>query len=137
MAATSKSTLTMTVSNVQDVGRVVDTAGANGLIRVHWVNYDVRSPKWREKALREALADARRKAEAMAAGGGRPLGRVVSVREKTEWQTSPEDEYYSARPSTWGFWDARLSSLPEAMPRTRALPGQRALTVQVEAVYQL
>ena len=124
-------TLTITVRNVQHVGRVVDTAVANGLNRLEGVSYDVLSPRWRQKALREALANAREKAEAMAAGIGRPLGRVVSVSEQAEWQSSPAEEYYVPQVA------AARAMEGEYVPRTRSLPGQRALTVQVEVAYQL
>jgi len=130
--------LTITVRNVQHVGRVVDSAVANGLNRLEGVSYDVRGPEWRRKALAEALAEARAKAEAMAAGTGQHLGRVVSVREAMVSQASPADEYYDRRFRSLGYLDAS-GKLPEeeAMPRTRSLPGQRAMIVQVEVVYEL
>jgi uncharacterized protein YggE len=128
--------LTITVRNVQHVGRVVDSAVANGLNRLEGVSYDVRSAEWRRKALHEALGKAREKAEAMAAGTGQRLGPVVSVREAMVSQASPADEYYDR--SYGGFMDAYAKSSGEAeMPRTRSLPGQRAMMVEVEVVYEL
>lgn len=134
---TISSTLTITARNVQHVGDIIDTAIAGGLNRMEGVSYDVRSPEWRKKALREALDKARQKADAMAASVGRPLGRVISVREGYESQASPADEYDSNNAfrqlRTLGY----LSERRESMPMTRSLPGQRALTVSVEVVYEI
>jgi uncharacterized protein YggE len=126
------SMVTVTVHNVQHVGRVVDTAVAHGLPRLTGVQYDVRSPKWRDKGMREALANARERAEAMAKGVSRPLGRVVSVRERAEWQRAPGDYAYG-----WAEGSSISTDRAWAMPRTRSLPGQRALKTEVEVVYEL
>lgn len=126
------STVTITVHDVQHVGRVVDTAVASGLTRLQGVTYDVRSPKWREKGLRQALHNARKRAEDMAKGMGQPLGRVVSVRERAEWQTAPGE----ARRWHSGFVRG-AASFDEMVPTTRSLPGQHALVTLVEVVYEL
>jgi len=126
------STLTITVRNVQHVGRIVDTAVASGLNRLKGVSYDVRSSKWKQKGMREALQNARKRAEDMAKGVGRPLGRVVSVRERAERQTSPGGY------GRWRWGDAVAEAFPpREEPITRALPGQQALHTQVQVVYEL
>jgi uncharacterized protein YggE len=124
--------LTVTVRDVQQVGRVVDSAVSSGLNRLDGVSYQVRDPKWREKALGEALDNARAKAEAMARRTGAHLGRVASIQERGERQTSPAEEQYASQE-----WAAASRDKYEAPRAPRALPGQRALTVQVEVVYEL
>jgi len=66
--------LTVTVRDVQAVGRVIDVAVASGLNRLQGVRYDVRTPAWRQKALREALVNAHEKAQAMATDVGPTAG---------------------------------------------------------------
>lgn len=127
--------LTVTVRNVQHVGRVVDAAVASGLNRLRGVSYEVHGDRWREKALREALDQAREKAQLIAARTGRRLGRVLSVQEIEEWQASPMEDYYAGGYARYRFEGEYYAR--EAMPKTRALPGTRAMTVQVEAVYAL
>jgi uncharacterized protein YggE len=127
---TVSNTVTITVRNVQHVGHIIDTAIAAGLNRLQGVSYYIRSPEWKKKATREALANARERAEAMAKGAGRRLGRVVSVREGAEWQAAPQEGLY------YGHAAYPYSGM-EAPPATRALPGQRAMTLQVEVVYEL
>ncbi len=129
---TVSSTLTITVRDVSRVGRVIDLAIATGLNRLQGVSYDVRSPEWRKKAFGEALADARDKAQRIAAGLGRPLGQVLSAQENGERQASPEEEY--SPPLSTLFYAGE--AMP-ATPRTRALPGRRALMVRVDVAYEL
>jgi uncharacterized protein YggE len=126
------STVTITVHNVQHVGRVVDTCVATGLTRLGHVTYDVRSPKWKEKGLREALDNAHKRADDVAKQLGRPLGRVLSVRERTEWETEPAQRRRGYVTSIHG-----AASFDEWMPTTRSLPGQHALTTVAEVVYEL
>jgi hypothetical protein len=128
------STLTITVRQVRQVGRVVDTALANGLNRMQGVSYEVRDPQWKDKALQAARADARRKAEALVPAADKSRLRLLSLAEAGAWQTSPDEQFYS------GYAASRakraLAESWEGMPRTRSLPGQRALTVTVKAVYR-
>jgi len=135
---TVTNTITVTVRDVQRVGRIIDTAVASGLNRLQGVQYDVRSRAWEEKALRQAIDDARDKAGKIASAAGRPLGRVVSLRQEAQWEASPEEEYYATTLSGTLSWrQTPLAGASQAMPATRALPGQRSLTLQVEVVYQL
>jgi uncharacterized protein len=129
--ATVSSTLTVTVRKVQLVGRVVDTALANGLNRMQGVSYEIRDPRWKDKALQEALADARRKAEALVPASEKSRLSLLSLAEKETWQTAPDEEY-----SGYPGGLAAKSYMADSLPRTRSLPGQRAMTVTLEAVYR-
>jgi uncharacterized protein YggE len=127
--------LTVTIRDVSRTALIIDTAIGQGLNRLQGVSYQVRDPKWRNKALAEALDDARSKAEAIAAKTGRRLGRVLTVREVEERQLSPGDEQYGGTGA--GQLAFRVEEAEAGRPATRALPGQRALLVEVEVVYSL
>jgi hypothetical protein len=76
--------LTVTVTDLSRVGAVVDAAiaaGATNVFDVSFTAQDVSSVK--AEALRRAVADARAKAEAIAAALGVKLGRVLSAADDT------------------------------------------------------
>ncbi len=65
------------------VGVVLDSAGAGGATSIGGIRFDVRNHDVLEReALRQAVADARARADAAAAGAGRTIDRVVRIQEE-------------------------------------------------------
>lgn len=75
----------MVVVNVRDltkVGKLVDEASKAGANRINNIRFDVENKENSEaQALEKAVANARKKAEAIAKASGRQLGIVISVTE--------------------------------------------------------
>lgn len=78
---TASNSMKITVRDFEDVGKVIDAVVENGGL-INSINYELSMNKMNEykaQILAEAAKDARAKAEAIAAGLGRSLGRIVSV----------------------------------------------------------
>jgi uncharacterized protein len=132
---TVSSNLTITVRKVELVGQMVDTAVANGLTSMQGVRYEIRDPKWKDKVLQEALVDARRKAEVLVPAAEKSRLRLIRLTEQALRQAAPDEPVY---PSASGLVSRKIIPLEygEGLPRTRSLPGQRVITVTLEAVYR-
>jgi uncharacterized protein YggE len=116
----------VTVRDLETVGRVLDAglqAGATGLDGVTFALADPRGPE--TEARRAAVADARGRAETIAAAAGGTLGALRSVAEGVEAGPSP-------RPM------ARLAAFEAAdSTATPVLPGVVEVTVSVAAEWEL
>jgi uncharacterized protein YggE len=70
------------LDEVDRVGVVIDAAAGGGATSIGGIRFDVRNRESVEReALRLAVADARARADAMAAGAGRVIDRVVRIEE--------------------------------------------------------
>jgi uncharacterized protein YggE len=79
---TAENQLTATVHNLDRVGAIIDRGVAAGANLASGITFRVSNTSESiDRALEEAVADARRKAEALAAAGGTSLGSVVSISE--------------------------------------------------------
>ena len=81
----------VTLRDIRKVGAVLDALSAAGATEIDgptWARSDRKALEAR--ALREAVADARAKAEVLAAAGGVRLGRVTAI---TESRRPPETDY--------------------------------------------
>jgi uncharacterized protein YggE len=77
-------TVTVTLRDISKLGSLLQTALASGANSVQGVNYTVDNPEAALSGARsDAMADARRQAEQLAAGSGLTLGDVISVSEST------------------------------------------------------
>ena len=75
-------TINVTVRNLDLVGQVVDTALRAGANQVNSVAFQsTKSGEACDEALRQAIAEARRKAELAAAAGGVKLGKLANITE--------------------------------------------------------
>jgi uncharacterized protein YggE len=114
--------LTVTLESVGKVGPVLDAAvgaGANNSWGVDFGLKDASAP--RSRALTAAIADARKKADAMAAALG---VSVTGVGSASEASYSPPIQYAGV---------ARASSAPS--PATQVQPGQLTISADVSVVY--
>ncbi len=77
-------TVTVTLRDTAKLGSLLQTALASGANSVQGVNYTVDNPDAALSGARaDAMADARRQAEQLAAGAGLTLGDILSVSEST------------------------------------------------------
>ncbi len=77
-------TVTVTLRDTTKLGTLLQTALASGANSVQGVNYTVDNPDAALSGARaDAMADARRQAEQLAAGAGLTLGDILSVSEST------------------------------------------------------
>jgi uncharacterized protein YggE len=92
---TAENQVTATVDDLDRVGQIIDRGVAAGANLASGITFRVsESNEAVDRALQEAVADARRKAEALAAAGDAGLGAVVSI---TETSSSVEPPVVYAR----------------------------------------
>jgi len=71
------------VDTIERVGDILEIAGASGATSLGGVRFDLKDrSKLEREALRLAVADARAKADAVAAGAGRSIDRIVRIEEQ-------------------------------------------------------
>jgi uncharacterized protein len=105
-------TIELRIDQIDQVGRLLDAAVQSGATTVSDIRFDLKDREATERqALRLAVADARGRAEAVAAGAGRSLGPIVRIDEQGQGFPMP-------RPV--GMMAARA----EAMPDTPITPGE-------------
>lgn len=81
-AFVARNSIEVRLDDVDRVGAVVDAAGTGGATSIGGVRFDVKDRAALERdALRQAVADARARADAAAAGAGRTIDRVVRIEE--------------------------------------------------------
>lgn len=79
---TATNVVRVTSPNVDKAGEIIDAAGAKGANTVRGIQFGVRDERaFRAKALGEAVRNAKANAEAMAAGLGMKLSRVIRIEE--------------------------------------------------------
>lgn len=105
---------------VGDVGRLLDALVGAGANRVLGLRFTVSDPKIPgEAAMREAVADARRRAAIYAGAAGVALGKVLRIRELGGFQPQP-----------------RLRALAEASS-VPVRPGVQSITASVSVTFAL
>ena len=78
----ARNTVEVRLDNIDRVGAVIDAAGTGGATSIGGIRFDVRNREALERdALRQAVADARARADAAASGAGRTIDRVVRIEE--------------------------------------------------------
>ncbi len=79
----ARNTVEVRLDDIDRVGTVIDAAGSGGATTISGIRFDLRDRAAVERdALRQAVADARGRAEAVAAGAGTTLDRVIRVEEE-------------------------------------------------------
>ena len=117
--------LDVKVREIAVLGEVLDAVVENGANRVNGVSFDVADPQAAtDDARRDAVADARARAELYADAAGVGLGDLVSISESTVY--APPMPMYDAR----GGEAAQAASVPIA-------PGQLSLTTTVTVTYSI
>jgi uncharacterized protein YggE len=78
----ARNTIEVRVDDVARLGELLELSVGQGATTVHGLRFDLKDRARLERdALRQAVADARGKAEAAAAGAGRTIDRVIKVEE--------------------------------------------------------
>jgi uncharacterized protein YggE len=78
----ARNTVEVRLDDIDRVGSVIDAAAAGGATTITGIRFDVRDRAGLERtALRQAVADARARADAVAAGAGATIDRVIRVEE--------------------------------------------------------
>jgi uncharacterized protein len=78
----ARNTVEVRLDSIDRVGAVIDAAGTGGATSIGGIRFDVRNREALERdALRQAVADARAKADAAASGAGRTIDRVIKIEE--------------------------------------------------------
>ncbi len=111
-------------------GEVID-AGVDKGAKVSYINFELsiaEQNKYKAQALELATQDAKTKAEAIASGLGKKLGKVVSV-SSSDWGYSPWSLYRA---------DVMTESAEEAKSAvTDIQPGEQSVTASVSVVYKI
>ena len=80
----ARNTIEVRVDNVDRIGEYLEIAVGSGATSLGGIRFDLKDrAKLEREALRLAVADARTKAEAAAAGAGRAIDRIVKIEELT------------------------------------------------------
>ena len=119
-------TLKITTADMTKVGKIVDIAVANGANQINNIDFSLTPDKeqlYKQQALAEATANAKSKAETIAASLGTTLGNIVSVSEA---------QYYYT-PYRYAMGDVAMSSAPEKA--ASVTPQQVSVTGQISLVY--
>ncbi len=117
-------------SNLDKTGDVID-AGVDTGAMVSYINFELSQSKQNEykaQALQQATSDARIKAESIATGLGKKLGKLVSV-------TDSGFDYYP-----WPIYrnDAMVMGSAEAKSAVTSIqPGQQTIDARVNVVYKI
>lgn len=127
--AVNQMKLQFPTSDTRLIGDAID-AGINAGANINYINFELSITKQNEyktEALRNATEDARVKAEAMASGFGKSLGRIKTV-------SSSDFNYYP-----WRMYDAITPmNAPEAKAEVTSIqPSDETITAQVSVVYVL
>lgn len=78
----ARNSIEVRVDNVDRIGEYLEIAVGSGATSLGGIRFDLKDrAKLEREALRLAVADARTKAEAAAAGGGRAIDRIVKIEE--------------------------------------------------------
>jgi len=86
----ARNTVEVRVDAVERLGELLEIAGGSGATSLGGVRFDVKDRARLERdAIRQAVVDARAKAEAVAAGAGRALDRIVRIEERGVGMSPP------------------------------------------------
>jgi uncharacterized protein len=78
----ARNTVEVRLDDMDRVGAVIDAAGTGGATSIGGIRFDVRNRQALERdALRQAVADARARADAAASGAGRNIEAVIRIEE--------------------------------------------------------
>jgi uncharacterized protein YggE len=96
----ARNTVEVRVDDVSHAGEVLDAAVGSGATSVSGVRFDLKDRSGAEReALKKAVADARGRADAAAAGAGMRVDHVVRIEEQRVMMPEPRPMYGMARQS--------------------------------------
>ncbi len=129
--ATHSIRVELSTNDSSRIGKVID-AGVGAGAGVSYINFELSQEKQNEykaQALKSATEDARIKAQAIAEGLGKRLGRLVSVTD-TSFSYYPWPIYAAREGATLDAGEAKEAT-------TNIQPGEQEVTASVTAIYKL
>lgn len=119
----------LSTARTDKIGEVID-AGVDSGATINYINFELSQSKQNEykaQALKQATEDAKTKAEAIALGAEKKLGKLVSI--------SSNEFYYQP----WRLYDAVAGASAESAKQavTNIQPGTQDVTASVSAVYKI
>ena len=88
----ARNTIEVRVDSVERAGEYLEIAAGSGATALGGIRFDLKDrAKLEREALRLAVADARGKADAAAAGAGRAIDRIIRIEESTAFRPVPVD----------------------------------------------
>jgi uncharacterized protein YggE len=119
--------VSVTIRDIDAVGATVDAATDAGATNVNGISFRVEDPTEAQMAARSsAVADARAKADQLAADAGVEIIGIVSISESGGQQPQP---LYMAR--------AEMAVMSDAAAETPVMPGEVELSVNVFVQYEI
>jgi uncharacterized protein YggE len=128
-SATHSLKVQISTDKMEMIGDAID-AGVDAGAGISYINFELSMEKqnqYKAEALEAATLDAKTKAEAIASGLGKSLGRIVSV-STSDFGYSPWNIYYGAEMASAA--DAKLAT-------TSIQPGQQTVTARVSVLYRI
>ncbi len=126
--ATHTMRIEMSNDKIDKIGKVIDAGVDNGA-SLNYINFELSTEKQNEykaQALKSATEDARIKAESIASGLGKKVGKVVSV-------STSEFNYYP-----WRAYDAAGASIEDAKSAaTNIQPSEQTINANVQVVFEI
>lgn len=118
-----KHTLSVRVAGMEKVGAVIDAAVAAGANHTYGITFEKDDPAdLEQEALKQAVADARERADALAQAAGKKIVRVVSIKEAGTQDFPPEYKRMA--------YEVGGAGVPVE-------PGQLSVTASVEVVFEI
>jgi uncharacterized protein len=115
--------VTVIVRKVDDLGNLLDVAVSAGSNQINGVAFSVSKPEeMLDAARKDAVADARRKAEVYAAAGGFKLGDIISLSEGPPAGPQPI------------LYQTRAKEAADAVPIAQ---GEQTLSIDVQVTYTI
>ncbi len=115
--------VTVTIRDISKAGDLLDKVVAAGANQVNGISFDISDSKApSDAALKEAIADAKHKAEVMADAAGVKLVRILSVTSGEEGQ--PPRPVFAAMAL-------------KAAPSVPVMPGEQALNVSATVIWEI
>jgi uncharacterized protein YggE len=119
----------VTIRDIESVGAVVDAATAAGATNVNGISFRVEDPTESEMTAREAaVADARAKAETLAAAADVTIIGIISISESGG--ELPMPIYMDGG-------DMRFAAAEDSMAKTPVMPGEVELSIDVFIQYEI
>ncbi|MBU3906924.1 MAG: SIMPL domain-containing protein [Nanoarchaeota archaeon] len=128
--ATHSIVVQLSTDKADRIGNVID-AGVDAGAGISYINFELSQEKqnqYKAEAIKLASQDARIKAEAMAEGAGKKLGRLVSISDSNF-------DYYP-----WRLYEAQAGSMDVSEAKTAATniqPGEQEIYSRVTATFKL
>jgi hypothetical protein len=86
----ARNTVEVRLDEIDRVGLAIDAAAAGGATTITGIRFDVRNRAALERdALRQAVADARARADAAAAGANATIDRIMRIEEEAHYEQPP------------------------------------------------